>query len=167
MDIFFTNIKPFFLFPHFLVFATYSVQKCIQNDNRHACNPDKFFYIYIKTYLNSVITSVIYLKIMEKKIFIMEATKQLMQRMKPLLISFIFLFLQFITDKVLHFHLISFFYYFRSMSTLKGDLIPYLINKQFVKPPQLEKKDNPYSTDSLENQIQPDISDVQKKGIKL
>lgn len=51
------------------------------------------------------------------------------------------------------------------MSTLKGDLIPYLINKQFVKPPQLEKKDNPYSTDSME--IGSYMSDVQKKGIKL
>ncbi|CAE1261914.1 EIF2B3 [Acanthosepion pharaonis] len=51
----------------------------------------------------------------------------------------------------------------KSMSTLKGDLIPYLINKQFVKPPQLEKKDNPYSTDSME--IGSYMSDVQKKDI--
>ena len=55
------------------------------------------------------------------------------------------------------------------MSTLKGDLIPYLINKQFVKPPQSEKKDQVDSLQfyGLENQVVSDISDSQKKGIKL
>lgn len=50
----------------------------------------------------------------------------------------------------------------KSMSTLKGDLIPYLINKQFAKPPQIEKNLN---FDSLEPQLGLNMSDTQKKDI--